>query len=517
MLRIVNAHLPLSDEDFDTGDPVLAAKRQNELFSIYCDETEGVVRKIRLQDQYIELGSAQSSEDGERVQEVDARGGICIPSLCHAHIHLDKCYLFDPPEPASLSSSVDGDIQGSDEPVGPFPIQTGTFSEALRLTSELQSSPLYARTLYSRGTRLLRESLLFGVTSLRAHVEVDEQIGFLALDAAERLKMDWKGKIEIQIAAFAQKPMFEASGDSTEVHKLMKEAARRSQVSVIGSAPYVEHRRDLQERNIREIIQLTDAHGCGIDFHLDYDLRPLQGGEPQPLLYHLLSELTVTEASENSRSSKRQRHITIGHATRLSQLSDEEWIKFLQERVKPAGVTLHFVGLPHSDAYMMGKTEADMLHVGKGYGCGMRPRGTLDIPRLSLLMKMGQSSSDLSGKADVCLAVNNVGNPFTPQVNPDPLALCQMGVSIYQSSTAVACRALLESVTTVASLMISIPTPEQRNHGLRINAQSPADLLVIPGRDFSRVESIVLNPPAERLVIKRGKLIASRRVEWSIL
>lgn len=65
--------------------------------------------------------------------------------------------------------------------------------------------------------------------------------------------------------------------------------------------------------------------------------------------------------------------------------------------------------------------------------------------------------------------------------------------------------------------MISMPPLEQRNRDLRIRVQTLADLLIIPGRDFSRVESIVLNPPAERLVIKRGKLIASRRVEWSVL
>jgi cytosine/adenosine deaminase-related metal-dependent hydrolase len=55
-------------------------------------------------------------------------------------------------------------------------------------------------SLYSRGAKLLRESLLAGVTSLRAHVEVDEQVGLKAVLAAERLKVDWEGKIDIQIS-----------------------------------------------------------------------------------------------------------------------------------------------------------------------------------------------------------------------------------------------------------------------------------------------------------------------------
>lgn len=44
-------------------------------------------------------------------------GGLLIPSLCHPHIHLDKCFLLSHPKYADLD------------------IEKGDFSEALELTS----------------------------------------------------------------------------------------------------------------------------------------------------------------------------------------------------------------------------------------------------------------------------------------------------------------------------------------------------------------------------------------------
>jgi hypothetical protein len=65
--------------------------------------------------------------------------------------------------------------------------------------------------------------------------------------------------------------------------------------------------------------------------------------------------------------------------------------------------------------------------------------------------------------------------------------------------------------------MIEMRPSPQRDYDLRIGIQSPADLLVIPGCGFSRLENIVLNPPAERIVIKRGQLVARRRLETTVL
>jgi hypothetical protein len=319
------------------------------------------------------------------------------------------------------------------------------------------------------------------VTALRAHVEVDEQVGLRAVEVAEQLKEEWKGKIDVQIAgkkwgankfllvsehpsAFAQKPMFDAFGEYTKVYGLMLEAAKRPNVAVVGSAPYVERTQVLREQNINEILNLAVVNDKGIDFHMDYDLKRIShlDGEDQPLLFNLLSTLTYRRNQGSGNLPVRLRHITIGHATRFSQLTDAEWISFLRDRVSPSGAEIHFVGLPQSDVYMMGKTEDDILDIGtdrdgSSKGCGIRVRGTLDIPRLDALVKQLRTRGGLDRLGSighdwdmgVCVAVNNVGNPFTPQGTPDPLSLCPLGLCTYQNATSSACWCLLVSCVII--------------------------------------------------------------------
>ena len=54
--------------------------------------------------------------------------------------------------------------------------------------------------LYARGARLIRESVEYGVTCMRAFVEVDEQVGFACLDVGLRLKKEFERMCNVQIA-----------------------------------------------------------------------------------------------------------------------------------------------------------------------------------------------------------------------------------------------------------------------------------------------------------------------------
>lgn len=54
--------------------------------------------------------------------------------------------------------------------------------------------------LYQRGARLIEESVENGVTSMRAHVEVDAIVGFSCLDVASKLKARYRDVCDVQIA-----------------------------------------------------------------------------------------------------------------------------------------------------------------------------------------------------------------------------------------------------------------------------------------------------------------------------
>ena len=80
------------------------------------------------------------------------------------------------------------------------------FPEALRVTSLVKSSfsthspDAGEEDLYARGDRLIRESVEAGVTTMRAHVEVDETVHYACLDAGLRLRKLFRDICHIQIA-----------------------------------------------------------------------------------------------------------------------------------------------------------------------------------------------------------------------------------------------------------------------------------------------------------------------------
>ena len=67
-----------------------------------------------------------------------------------------------------------------------------------------------------------------------------------------------------------------------------------------------------------------------------------------------------------------------------------------------------------------------------GRGLPGQPRATLNVPQLAKKYGVG-----------VAMAVNNVENAFTPQGVIDPLALCPLGVAVFQDGTERGCCTLV--------------------------------------------------------------------------
>lgn len=75
------------------------------------------------------------------------------------------------------------------------------FQEALRVTAKAKAGfPHDLQDLYDRGKRLILRSVEFGVTSVRAHVEVDKTVKRYCLQAGLQLKEELKHLCDVQIA-----------------------------------------------------------------------------------------------------------------------------------------------------------------------------------------------------------------------------------------------------------------------------------------------------------------------------
>ena len=353
--------------------------------------------------------------------DLEAPPGLLLPPLCHPHIHLDKSYI----------------LTCNHGPPGHHPDytdlvpQSGSFGEALANTSRAKER-YTTGDLYLRGSQLLATSYQQGVTSMRAFVELDHITGTLPLQSAIRLQQDFSHLVQMQICAFAQDPVF-STGHGEENRSTIEKALHEFGpfIDALGSAPYVEQCEDDAIKNIDWAIRTALKHGLHLDFHLDYNLDGSAAFLVEPLL-GLLGE------HQWSRHAEKSKTIVIGHCSHLTILPARK-IRDMANAIQQQDLPIHFVGLPTSDLFMMGRPGE------KEPTPHSRPRGTLQVP--SMIKDFGLSA---------CLGANNVGNAFTPYGTGDPLQLACWGVGLYQAGTVDDAELLFSSVSSRAREAIGL-------------------------------------------------------------
>ncbi|KAL8732678.1 MAG: hypothetical protein Q9166_002654 [cf. Caloplaca sp. 2 TL-2023] len=415
---------------------------------------DGAIASIDLHE--AQLPNNASSDP----QILDGCNAFLCPSLCHPHIHLDKCFLLSDSKYANLS------------------IQEGDFAEALSLTSEAKSR-FTLDDLLRRGRWLIEESITAGVGCMRAFVEVDATVAFKCLEAAIMLKEQYQDACEIQICAFAQDPLF--SGETAgENRRLLEQAVQTEGVDAVGSTPYVEADEAKMRENVYWAIEMALACDLHLDLHLDYNIDPAE----KPMVYHVVEALNICEWTKKSKDKT----ILLGHCTRLTLFTEEDWYDLHN---KIGVLPISFVGLPTSDLFMMGKpSEVE--------GGGERVRGTLQIPQM--IEKYGMEGA---------VGINNVGNAFTPQGNCDPLSLASMCVGVYQAGTKRDAEMLYKCVSQKAKAAIGYGVPQS----LEIFEGLDADLALIHmdaskgGRGRRTLQEVVYDPPKRRSILRAGHLV----------
>jgi hypothetical protein len=128
--------LSVDDEVQEIKDVRVAGRPANSRWRLCC--RNGLVESI-MED----LSSSKESEN------------FLVSSLCHPHIHLDKCFLLSHPKYADLE------------------IKDGDFVEALRLTSKICSSPNFtACKIFSYSSLQVKQSLALIMMILWKGVEL---------------------------------------------------------------------------------------------------------------------------------------------------------------------------------------------------------------------------------------------------------------------------------------------------------------------------------------------------------
>lgn len=407
---------------------------------------------------------------------INARDCLVGPSLCHAHIHLDKCFILNDVKYADLA------------------VEEGGFQEALELTAKAKQR-FQEDDLLRRGRWLIEESLAFGVTHMRAFVEVDSTVEMKCLNAAIKLKEQYQHVCRIQICAFAQDPIF--SGEPAQRNRdLLAATLENPAVEALGTTPYVEDSDENSKMNIDWAISNAISHHRHLDFHLDYFLDKKQA----PMFEYVVPHTMIQSFPE----SNPNKHITLGHCTYQTLYTEKDW-----QNIAPHFSTLpiSIIGLPSSDLFIMAKPDLPTVKD--------RVRGTLQIP--SLIQRHTISAA---------IALNNVGNAFTPYGGCDPLALASSCVGIYQAGTTKDAAVLHECVTQRAKVAVGLLPPpplslSRWGEGFSLKVGDAADLVVYGSprgkrsdagersgrREKRNVHHLICDPPRERMTVFGGRLV----------
>lgn len=286
--------------------------------------------------------------------------------------------------------------------------------KCLKLVTGAAKSKFEVEDLIERGRALIEESISFGVTHMRAFVEVDLTVRTKCLEAGKALKREFKDRCYVQLCVFAQDPIVSYRDKGREMMRLLESAVNCPEVEVFGCTPYVEKNEDRAKQiaNMEFAIRTAKRYHLHIDFHIDYNLD----SSKESMVLEALTLLDKMNWPSNWNSPTTYRNITFGHCTRLTMFNHEQWLA-LQEKTR--GYPISFVGLPTSDIFMMGRPAG-------GEGASQRVRGTLQIPHI--IQTYGINGA---------IGINNVGNAFTPQGSCDPLSLASLGVGLYHAGTKV--------------------------------------------------------------------------------
>ncbi|KAF4333737.1 cytosine deaminase [Fusarium beomiforme] len=414
---------------------------------------------------------------------------VMLPSLSHPHIHLDKPYLLTCNHSASPNHPDYSDL---------LP-KSGGFQEAMENTAEAKKR--YTKEdLYLRGSQLLATSYQQGVTSMRAFVEVDAVTQFQSLEVAIRLKKEFANFIHVQICLFAQDPILSGDDGVENLAVFLKALLTfNSEIDAIGTTPYVESDPGAHDRNIKWAIQTALQHGKHLDFHIEFNLEGK--GTHMTVFESIIHELKRQSWPTHPGAPT----VVLGHATRLTRASHEDLIAF-SRLLRETKLPVHFVGLPTSDLYMMGRIgfdDSDYFEEGPPLS---RPSGTINVPKL--IQQYGIKT---------CLSVNNVGNPFTPHGNGDPLGIACWGVGLFHAGRVEDAKMLYEAISTKAMGAI-MPSEEGYRKKFIVEEGKPlmpmllfrneenmeitsaaGGTIKVPARQRLKVQDIVWDPPETRL------------------
>lgn len=340
------------------------------------------------------------------------------------------------------------------------PSRGGALDAAIAYTAGRKRDFTHA-DVEGRAERVLGAALRAGTTAIRAQTEVDPTVGLLSVEVMHDLAARHRDWLDLQIAVFPQEGIRSRPGTLALMHE-----ALRLPGTVVGGCPYTEADVADARAHVDTVLDLAVEFGTLADLHLDL---ADDATDERFALAEYVARATAARGLHG--------RVAIGHVTTLGALEPDRRARTL-DALAGAGVAV--VVLPATDLYLVGRNDR------KSVRRGVAPIGEL--------RRHGVRTA---------VSSNNIRNAFTPTGTADPLDMALLLGRVTFASDPSDFAALHRAVTTDAAGVMG----SERARGLAVGA--PAELVVLDTHD---AESVVVDQPARRLVIARGRIVYTSAV-----
>lgn len=352
--------------------------------------------------------------------------------------------------------------------------RSGTIAEARQRVLEAKPS-LTREAVKQRARKTILKGVRDGMTAARCHVDVDPSIGLRGIEAVLELREELREVVDLQVVAFPQEGISEAPG----TYELMEEALRMG-ADIVGG--HLSVARDFDEHAER-VFELASRHDRDVDIHVDFDIDrdyTRQSRHADGVLYP--DRLGVVAMAEATIRWGFQGRVCASHLCGLSAVPPESAGRVIALIAK-AGLAV--VALPPCNLYIHGR--ADTHNTRRG------------VTRVRALQEAG---------VRVAFGTDNIRDPFNPLGNPNMIHNAVL--------TAYACHmASAEDFARTIDMCTVIPATimKQADYGLAPGRY--ADIAMLEAPD---IEELLANQSIATHVFKRGRLVATNRVErWCCL
>ena len=190
--------------------------------------TDGVIARI---------GAGLTAPAGATV--VDGQGGILLPALVDAHMHLDKTFWGLPWRAHGAGPTTRERIENERR-----------LRRELALPTDVQAE------------RLARQAVSRGTLHIRSHVDVDTEVGLRNFEAVMTARSRLRDTVSIQVVAFPQSGVVSRPGTAELLEQAVKEGAE-----LIGGVDPTGIDADAAGQ-LDVVFGIAGRHGTGVDIHL---------------------------------------------------------------------------------------------------------------------------------------------------------------------------------------------------------------------------------------------------------